>query len=285
MSPTKDRRTADKRGGRGARELVRAIVDPDRPARTRVAAIEEASRVAVSYPTVMNALLQTVEATDAPVSVRRAALRSLRANSFRTAPFVPFRADYLRVLRSIATDADEEIRASALEVLAAVGDEHGQRLLVDGLRDPDAALVDPATAVGMLGADIHNQNYDLLRELATSDDPAVRRSALRVLAADSRAVNLFQRIATDKNEDRDARATSAIALQSLAPNKFKKVAEDVALDDNDYPEIRATLLNALAHDPNVRPGRRLRDQLDTLETAPEDVRQAAKLVADRETQR
>jgi len=272
------------RAGPGARELVRTIVDQDARARARIDAIETASSLATSRPTVMNALLRTVTDSSAPVTVRRAALRALRTNSFRTSVFAPFRAQYFEALRSIAKDEDEELRVSALETLAANGDEYGQRLLMDGLRDPAVALVDAANALGMVAADVHAQDYDLVRELARSDDTETRRSALRVLAADSRSVDLFRKIARDKDEDRVARATSAVALQSLAPKTFKKVAEDVALDETDYPEIRATVLNALAHDVNVKPSARLREQLTVVYTAPAQVLAASRMVAERESE-
>lgn len=278
MSPSTGRQS-------GARELVRIIVDPDAKARPRTEAIEAATTIATTRPTLMDALLRTVTDRTSPVTVRRAALRALQVNRFRTSAFAPFQPRYFESLRAIATDTDEELRASALETLAANGDEYGQRLLVEGLRDSTVALVDPAHAVGMLGADIHGQDFTLLRELARSQDKTTRRSALRVLAADTGSVALFRKIARDKNEDRVARATSAVALQALAPRTFKKVAEEVALDERDHPEIRATLLNALAHDVNVKPSARLREQLPALDAAPAQVRAAAKLVADREAER
>lgn len=276
MSPAKQRRSAP-----DVRALARTVLDEGAKARARIAAIEEASALAVSRPTVMRALLRVVTATDAPVTVRRAALQVVRANSFRTASFAPFRPEYFEALRAIAKDEDEQLRVSALDTLAANGDEYGQRLLLNGLRDPDAALIDAPTALGMLGADIHAQDYELVLELAQSKHKDTRRSALRVLAADSRSVDLFHKIARDKDEDRVARATSAVALQSLAPRTFEEVAEDVALDESDYPEIRTTLLNALAHDVNVKPSTNLRQQLDAMDAAPAQVRKAAKMVAER----
>ena len=278
--PTKGRATPEQ--NRGARDLARAIVDVNRSAKARVKAVEEATSLAATRPTVMKALLRTVGDSGAPVTVRRAALTSLQANSFRSSLFAAFQADYLEALRSIATDGDEALRTSALEILAAHGDEYGQRLLVEGLRDPATALVDPATALAMVGSDVHAQDFPLVRDLASSDDEVVRRSALRVLAADSDSVPMFRKIARDKDEDREARATSAIALQSLAPGTFKKLVEDVALDDDDFPEIRTTVLNALAHDQNVRPSKRVREQLDQLESAPEQVQQAAQRFLDRD---
>jgi hypothetical protein len=135
-----------------------------------------------------------------------------------------------------------------MELLALNGDEYVQRLLVDGLRDPKVALVKPQRALLMIGYDIHAEHYGLLSGIEeTTKQLTVRRAALRLLAADSDATELFARIAADKSEDPAARATSAIALQSLAPEDFTTVARDVVLDDDDDERVRATFINAMSH--------------------------------------
>ena len=47
-----------------------------------------------------------------------------------------------------------------------------------------------------------------------------------------------------------ARSTSAVALQSLAPQEFDSLAKTIVADDDDDDGVRATMLNALAHDPD-----------------------------------
>ena len=284
MSPT-TKRTATRSSTRGARDLTRAILDPKLPAKARVAAVTDATALAVTRATVMEALFTTVRNTGDPVTLRRAALNALDANSFRTNLFAAYLPQYLEALRTIADDHDLQLRHSALEVLAAHGDDYGRRLLVDGLRDPATALLDPATALGIVGSDIHAQDVRLVRKLASSDDTAVRRSALRVLAADGGSAAFFRKIVRDKTDDREARATSAIALQSINPDSFRRLAHAVALDDDDYPEIRTTVLNALAHDDTATTSPRVRKQLDELTSAPAPVRAAARRLLDRDAER
>ena len=115
-------------------------------------------------------------------------------------------------------------------------------------RDPSLALVPAARALQLLGHDVHAEHYPLLRDLVeTSPTKAVRRTALRLLAADSDAADLFARIAADRSEDPVARSTSAVALQSLAPERFDDVARDVVRDDGDDRRVRATFANAIAN--------------------------------------
>ena len=94
----------------------------------------------------------------------------------------------------------------------------------------------------------------VLRHLvATGKQPMVRRSALRLLSADGDAADLFGRIAADKSEDLAARSTSAVALQSLAPEQFHNVARDIVLDDDDNKNVRATFVDAIAHGGEIPP--------------------------------
>ena len=43
------------------------------------------------------------------------------------------------------------------------------------------------------------------------------------------------------------RIASAAALQSLAPAEFEEQAKQIVLDDDEYDDLRATAINALAH--------------------------------------
>jgi HEAT repeats len=246
------RRRAARPGAEAAslstKELVAAVKDAGRAADTRIALIDASSAGAVAKPSLMQALIRILRDPAEDDRVRSAALRALQQNSFSRTEFRRYEADYRDALRSAATDDDPQLRDQAMERLALTGDEYVQRLLVDGLQDPSKALVPPQRALQMIGYDVHAEHYPMLRDLVeTSSKPAVRRSALRLLAADSEATDLFARIAADKGEDPAARSTSAVALQSLAPDQFDDVARDVVLDDDDDRRVRATFVNAIAH--------------------------------------
>jgi hypothetical protein len=230
------------------RDLVAAIKDRATRPKDRIAAINTASVAAVKTASVMNLLIKILADPAEHNQVREAALAALQQSTFSAIEFRRYAADFRDALRSVATDDDADLREQAMELLALNGDQYVQRLLVEGLQNPKAALVKPQRALLMIGYDVHAEHYGLLRDIVeTSKQPTVRRTALRLLAADSDAKELFARIAVDKSEDSAARSTSAIALQSLAPDTFTAVARNVVLDDDEDDKVRATFINAMAH--------------------------------------
>jgi hypothetical protein len=237
---------------RGTRELVNLIKDTQAPAGDRLEAVREASNFdPLSKPTLVRALLRLLGTAEEPDELRLAALTLLQQTSVQVAEFRPYAADFTTALRT-ATDADlPELREQAMDLLALHADPQVQEQLVEGLRNPDAAKVEPAKALRMLGYDVHAEHYGLLHDIVeTSSQPQLRRMALRLLAADSGAKDTFARIAADRSDDPVARSTSAVALQALAPQEFDSLAKTIVADDDDHDDVRATVLTALAHNPD-----------------------------------
>ena len=73
-----------------------------------------------------------------------------------------------------------------------------------------------------------------------------------MLANDPASESLFRRLMTDKSETSSVRRLSASGLQSLNPPAFERAARKIVADDDDYDEIRATSLAALAHQPDAK---------------------------------
>ncbi len=241
--------------------------------RRRIDAIVRAGATAVKRPRLMNALILVVADPEEDGDVRRAALSAIEASSFKTVEFRRYAPDYNAALRVAATGADADLRAESLDVLALHHDSYAQQLLVDGLRDPDQALVPPVQAVRMLGYDLHAEHYPLLRDIVeTSKQQPLRRAALRLLAADSGSRSLMRTIATDRAEDKQCRATAAVALQVLAPRDFDRVARTVVLDDDEDDDLRATVISAITHGPTA-PGRDVERKVRQIDAAPGGTRQ------------
>ena len=254
-------------------DLLAELTNRRYGAKRRIDAIVRAGARAVKRPRVMNTMILIVAEPTENVEVRRAALSVIEASSFKTVEFRRYASDYKAALRVAATDADADLRAEALDVLALGKDSYAQQLLVDGLRDPAEALVPPVQAVRMLGYDVHAEHYPLLREIVeTSRQQPLRRAALRLLAADSGSRALMRSIASDKTEDKAARATAAVALQALAPRDFDRVARTVVLDDDDDDDVRATVISAITHGPTA-PGRDVERKVRELDAAPGGTRQ------------
>ncbi len=192
-------------------------------------------------------LLATLRSRDESVADRTAALEALAALDFLGPRFAPFRADYTEALRDVATDEPRELRAQALELLAIDRDPYAQELLVQGLQEPKNALLSEAKAIQLLGYDDHAEVMPLVREVYERATGAAREEALRVLATDPESEQLFTRLLKDKSEKRSIRQLSASGLQSLNPDAFDKTARKIVADEDDYNDIRATALSALAH--------------------------------------
>jgi hypothetical protein len=151
-------------------------------------------------------------------------------------------------------DADEEVRTTALDMLAKQKDSAAQEVLVQGLRDSSAALVPPGKAIQMLGYDVHSAPFPVLREYAAHKAARgeVRQEALRILAADPDSQGLLESIFENRGEEPETRAISGTSLQALNPAAFERHAERIVMDDSEDDQVRATCISALGHFPDYR---------------------------------
>ncbi len=130
--------------------------------------------------------------------------------------------DYIATLRKVADDPDPELRQRVLGILAREKDGFAQKKLLEGLKNPDKALVPPEKALQLLSYDVHAEAYSAARAIVSkppNDD--ARREALRLLAADATSAPLFEKLLRDKNELREIRQISASALHALKPEKLQ----------------------------------------------------------------
>jgi hypothetical protein len=194
----------------------------------------------------LQALLKVLRNTNEPTPVRLAALQALQAASFAVVQFESRRADYLATLRAVATDADPELRQRVLGLLAREKDGFAQQRLLEGLQQPEKALVPPEKALQLLSYDVHAEAYPVARMIVNNPpNEGAKREALRLLAADASSKPLFERILNDKEETREIRQLSASALQAIAPEAMQTHARELLLDPKEYDDIKATSLTAL----------------------------------------
>ncbi|PVM73304.1 hypothetical protein [Caulobacter radicis] len=195
-------------------------------------------------------LLAVATDAKAPEDDRQAALEQVHAATFLGQAFDRHRADYIAALHKLVTDDAPALRRLALEWLSAAKDDVAQKVLADGLKDPAKALVSAASALEFLSLDEHSAVTPLARLVLERDkDLEARVAALRTLTADPNAADLFARFMRDKDEFKEVRQISAVGLQKLNENLFQKVAQQIAVDDHDFDDIRATALNGLARSP------------------------------------
>lgn len=214
---------------------------------SRIAAIEQLPTVVRDDYGKLDEVLAVLRDPSETEKVRLVALRSLQATSFDAKAFASCRADYIAALRAITDEPGvPELRTRAIGILAREKDGLAQRKLLEGLRQPEQAIVPPEKALQLLAYDPHTETYPLARAIV--DDPpnaAAKLEALRVLAADTTAAPLFERLLRDKDEMSEVRLASAAALHALRPDKLQAHAREIVLDAREYPEIQATSLTAM----------------------------------------
>ena len=226
---------AKSRGRRGAAKVSNQITEIDR---MRFDARESRK---------LDELIRILGDPDEPLELRQAAFRALKTASFLGPIFAPYRAGYLKCLRAIASDPEGEIREEALETLSMEKVDYARRLLFDGLKDPEKALVPAAKAIQFLSHDGHAEAASLVRKiLAKTGDLAAKEAALRFLSSDPGSASLLTRILKDRSQPPRVRSLSATALRIAKPKAFERAARSIVKNKAENDAVRATCLGALA---------------------------------------
>lgn len=192
--------------------------------------------------------LAILRSADSSLQERLKALQILKAASFDAAEFADRAAEFHSLMQKIATDgeADAVLRRDALEILVSLEDDIAREVLWDAIRSPNEGAVSVPVALSLLARDDHGAAVDLAREvLSSSESPAARAQAVRILGTVPEAAEELSALLRDKDEAREVRKASAVALRSLSPDIFDDQARRVLEDNEDFPEIRATLEGVL----------------------------------------
>lgn len=241
--PVSKPKAAPKRSLRAAMSIA---VSEKKPDAARISALAEVPLAVCKSDKDLQAMLALMRNSAESPKVRLAAMQSIQAASFSVIAFESCRGDFTAALRAVATDADPEIRQRALGLLAREQDGYAQKKLLEGLENPEKALVPPEKALQLLSYDPKANVYSQARKIVTAPpNPEAKTEALRLLAADARSATLFESVLMDKEELKENRQISASALQSLRPDKFQSNAKELVLDNQEYDDIQATALTAL----------------------------------------
>lgn len=236
---------------RSGRQALSFAMNEDKPVKQRVAAMMEAPLAACESDAQMKSMLDVLKNEEEKIEVRLAALQSLQAASFSVIEFESCRADYIAALRKVVKDPDEELRSRVLGILMREKDGFAQKKLIEGLENPEKALLPPEKALQLLSYDVHAEAYPIAREIIKNPpNETAKREALRLLAADATAAPVFEKVLRDKDELAENRQISASALQALDPEKLQEHAREIVMDQNDYDQIKQTSLTALTQFAN-----------------------------------
>jgi len=234
------------RATQSARAALSVATSARKSVSERVQAMAGATNVIRDDTDGVQELLRILRDQDEHRKVRLAALASIQAASFSVIAFESCRGDYVAALREVASDPDAELRQRALGLLARDKDGYAQKKLLEGLEDPSKALVPTEKALQLLGHDVHTEAYKIARRIVAKPPSEVaKREALRLLAADSTAKPMFEKILRDKSEAPEYRRISASALHAMAPDTLQKHARAIVLDASDSDEVQAASLTAI----------------------------------------
>jgi HEAT repeat protein len=177
---------------------------------------------------------------------KKQAVQALQAGTFLGHEFDSVRPQYVEALRKAVTDPDEGLRHLALDILVSMKDDYARQKLTESLQGQTAPLIRPAAALALLARDDHNSASTIARDmLAKSGDPATRAQAVRVLGSDKGAIQDLADILRNKDEFREVRRASAVALNGLDPERFQQDAAAILSDGNDFQDIKSTVGGAL----------------------------------------
>jgi len=229
-----------------SRAAMAVATDEKATTKQRVKAMSQAPLAVCETDDNLQKMLAVVRNKDEAVQVRLAALDTLATAAFSAVKFESCRNDYIAALREVAEDPSQEIRESALGLLAGEKDPFVQKKMLEGLKNPQKALVPPEKALQLLSYDVHTEAYAVARDIVKNPpSETAKQEALRLLAADAKSAPLFEKLLRDKDEKREVRQLSASALNALNPDKLQEHAREILLDDSEYEDIQATSLTAL----------------------------------------
>lgn len=177
---------------------------------------------------------------------RMEALRVLQAATFAEKQFDAVRADFTAALRTLVHDPQLELRQRALGLLSRGRDDFAQATLLEGLRQPDKAVVAPGDALAYLSYNAHAGVQAVARSLfKESKDDLVREQALRVMAGDPASRGVIRTALANKTEPVSIRQMSAAALHAIDPQALQDWAGKAVLDKTEPDDIVATGLTAI----------------------------------------
>ena len=206
------------------------------------------SRAAADDPDALFKNIATYRDASQPTESRLTALQNIQTALFSVSGFNRFRASFNDALRAVAADKDQELRTSALELLAMNKDDYVQQLLLKGIENPAEALVPLAKAIQLLAQDDHGIAIPIARKILSGDyDVSAKVEALRALATDPGSKDLVAGILSNRALPQQLRSVSAAVLRTVDPQRFEQLAQRLIVDPSEDDEVRTNALGALDH--------------------------------------
>lgn len=222
--------------------LVGIAFDQEEPAEIRIKAMNLLALHSESSEAFIGKLLGVLNDVDEPAEVRRGAMSQIRLFSLGGPAFREFRPTVTVSLRGLIRDEDQNIAKEAIDLLAYQHDEFIQRVLREGLENPDDAVATPFSAVHYLSLDPHD-HIDVFRTIAEEPgEEDVRTLAIQALASDTNSRDFLVALFRDKEASSEIREACAHALDAQDPDEFQEKSVEVLKDEEETDHRLATLL-------------------------------------------
>ena len=191
-------------------------------------------------------VLRDTERADRRSGSRRS--QALQAASFSVVAFESCRGDVPRDAQERRDRPDPELRQRVLGILAREKDGFAQEKLLEGLEDPDKALVPPEKALQLLSYDVHAEAYPVgardREQAAERRRPSARRCGCS-RPTPRRRRSSRSCCATRRRPPAIGRIVGVGAARPIAPQVLQTHAREIVLDASESDEMQATSLTAL----------------------------------------
>jgi hypothetical protein len=217
-----------------------AVVRNERESgRIRALALGLAANGGVDQDALLTDVLAAVKNPRAPAELRRKALDLVPVMLFSSMAAHARHGEVLAALRGLVRDPDQAIRAAALSILAAEGDDAARRQLLDGLRSKPDALLPPDVSVRLLGIHPRPDMYPVLHQVLLSPpDEATRIECIRLLGGYEPAKKDIIGILRNPAESAAVRQAALATLNANDPEGLPAHVLPVITDDRADEALR-----------------------------------------------
>ncbi|GGD08871.1 HEAT repeat domain-containing protein [Hyunsoonleella pacifica] len=221
----------------------------DLPEELRVCAFYGISGLVFSQEDVMLDAINEIKKGEGSGEIALASLNAVKAAEISSPQLYGANvAEYKDALRTAIDHKNENLRGSALEILAINKDEYAQRRLVESLEDPSKELIAPEIAVQLLSYDLHANHFKVLRKVAKNPPNSIaKRESIRNLGFDEESKELLQETLNNLDEEPEIRHAAATALMCLNPKLSSEISKKIIIEEQGHhlDELKTALLNTL----------------------------------------
>lgn len=198
-------------------------------------------------------------------NVRLAIIKKLNAAAFTREDFDNYTPMFLEALRRCIDKNNKTLMKKALDTLMSYKDPSTVELLIGWTKEPENAPLALPDILSLLSIDVHAGVNEIARQLLKErDDPEIQEEVIHLLSADASNHMLLLETLQDKNRSPEIRRLAAVCMKSTSPDKFVEHVENVAFDEDDDEEIRATVLSGMLNDKQCKADCRRQEQLASL---------------------